>query len=131
MQRTGSRQGALVQTLVGSVADPVVDRIVSPEAFADLLRVGWPRNVLSDAPHDPPGISVQSLGNAWTLFAASNYGFGRYEISVPPSFPPKLALGLEMRMGGRHWRLAGVELPEHIRNLIVDEIIKSLKVQAP
>jgi hypothetical protein len=45
-----------------SVADPVIRKLVSPEALSDLLAVGWPVTVVPDPP--PPGtlgISADTL----------------------------------------------------------------------
>jgi hypothetical protein len=129
-QRPDARRGALVESVVGAVADPVIAKIISPEAFADMLSAGWPRNILPQRPRDAVGISIAGLGTAWAQFAAASYGFGRFEIMVPVSLPPEHALGLEMRLSGWRWRLAGIRLPDHIRKLIVDEIAKSVRPPA-
>src|SRR5215813_9275458 len=50
LQRTGARSGPLVQGAVGALADPIVYKLISPEALTELLRIGWPRAVLSEEP---------------------------------------------------------------------------------
>src|SRR5436190_16723864 len=87
LQRAGGgRSGALVPGAVASIADPIVAKIISPEALAEFLRIGWPRTALPEAPPNAVGVSVSGLGTAWQLFKASEYGIGRYEVAVPVSF---------------------------------------------
>jgi hypothetical protein len=129
MQRTGARPGPLVHGAVASIADPIVAKVISAEAMAELLRSGWPRTVLPDPPRDAVGISVAGLGNVWDLFVASDYGLVRYEVTVPVSLPQERGFGLQLRLAQWRWRLTAVRLPESIRMLLADEIIKSTKQQ--
>jgi hypothetical protein len=67
-----------------SVADPVITKLVTPEAVSHLLAVGWPVGVVSDPPPSGTiGISTETLGTAWQIFGASHYGIARFEVSVP------------------------------------------------
>jgi Protein of unknown function (DUF2939) len=130
LQRTGARPNPLVQGAAASIADPIVAKVISPEALAELLRVGWPKTVLANQPREAVGISVPALGNVWDLFAASDYGIVRYEVTVPVSSPPDRGFRLQLRLAQWRWRLTAVRLPEPIRLLLADEIIKSTKPQA-
>jgi hypothetical protein len=130
-QRTGTRSGPLVQGAVGALADPIVHKLISPEAFTELLRIGWPRAVVAEPPSDTTGISLAALGTAWQLFAAAEYGIGRYEVTVPVGAPPERAFMLQFRLAQWRWQLAAVRVPEPIRLLLADEIIKSAKSQQP
>jgi len=70
MQRSGIQSGPLAQqaVIVGlSVADPVINKLVSPEALADLLTVGWPVGVVPDPP--PSGSLGISTGDARNCLA--------------------------------------------------------------
>jgi len=127
LQRTGARSGPLLAGAVSSIADPVVGKLISPQALTDLFRLGWPRAVLSEAPSDAVGISLAGLGNSWQLFAASDYGIARYEVAVPVSAPPEQAFVLQFRLAQWRWQLAAVRLPESIRQLLADEIIKTTR----
>src|SRR5256885_13253392 len=89
LQRTGARSGPLVHGAVGALADPIVYKLISPEAFTELLRIGWPRAVVPEAPSNTTSISLAGLGTVWQLFAASEYGIGRYEVTVPVGAPPE------------------------------------------
>src|SRR5437763_466521 len=71
LQRTGARSGPLVHGAVGALADPIVYKLISPEAFTELLRIGWPRAVLPEPPSDTTGISLAGLRHFCQLFVAS------------------------------------------------------------
>jgi hypothetical protein len=131
LQRTGARSGPLVHGAVGALADPIVHKLISPEAFTELLRIGWPRAVVPEPPSNSSGITLAGLGTAWQLFAAAEYGIGRYEVTVPVSVPPERAFVLQFRLAQWRWQLAAVRVPESIRLLLADEIIKSTKPQQP
>jgi hypothetical protein len=131
LQRTGARSGPLVQGAVGALAEPIVNKLISPEALTELLRIGWPRAVLPEAPSNTSGITLAGLGTTWQLFAASEYGIGRYEVSVPVGAPPERAFMLQFRLAQWRWQLAAVRVPESIRLLLADEIIKSTKSLQP
>jgi len=131
MQRTGARSGPLVHGAVGALADPIVHKLISPEAFTELLRIGWPRAVIPEPPSNTSGITLAGLGTAWQLFAAAEYGIGRYEVTVPVGVPPERAFVLQFRLAQWRWQLAAVRVPESIRLLLADEIIKSTKPAQP
>ena len=131
LQRTGARSGPLVQGAVGALADPIVHKLITPEAFTDLLRIGWPRAVVPEPPANTSGITLAGLGSAWQLFAAAEYGIGRYEVTVPVGAPPERAFVLQFRLAQWRWQLAAVRVPESIRLLLADEIIKSTKPLQP
>jgi hypothetical protein len=127
IKRTGARISPLVRGAVGTIADPVIARFVSPETLAEMLRVGWPDKVLPDRPRDANGISLSALGSAWQLFIQSDYGIGQLEVSIPVALPPERAFGLKLRLVQWRWRLSAIRLPVHIQTLIVDEIVKTVK----
>ena len=127
-QRSGTRANPLLQGAAASIADPIVAAIISPEALAELLRVGWPSTLLpEEPPRDAVGISIAGLGTAWELFMASDYGFGRYEATVPVSYAPERAFGVQLRLAKWRWRLSAVRLPERIRRQLADEIVKQMR----
>jgi Protein of unknown function (DUF2939) len=131
LQRTGARSGPLVHGAVGALADPIVHKLISPEAFTELLRIGWPRAVVPEPPSNTSGITLAGLGTTLQLFAAAEYGIGRYEVTVPVGAPPERAFMLQFRLAQWRWQLAAVRVPEPIRLLLADEIIKSTKSLQP
>jgi len=91
IRRSGVQPGPLAQQaiVVGlSVADPVIRKLVSPEALSELLAVGWPVAVVPDPPPGTLGLNSDTLGTAWQVFGASRYGLARFEVSAPMALPP-------------------------------------------
>jgi hypothetical protein len=118
-------RGALASA-AGSIADPIVSRIVAPGALADFLRDGWPTAVLPDRPPGTAGLSSASLGSAWDVFTTAEYGIRRFEIELPPSLPRERRFVLEFRLIQWRWQLAGVQMPEHLRTRLAEALIKAL-----
>src|SRR5258705_146759 len=93
--------------------------------------MAWPAGVAAGAPSNRAGTSLAGLGTVWQLFAGSEYGIGRYEVPVPVGAPPERAFMLQFRLAQWRWQLAAVRLPEPIRLLLADEVIKSTKSLQP
>jgi len=63
--RSGSMLEQFAVGLGASVADPIVSKLVSPEALLDLLQNGRPSGVFSDNIPSIQGLSSDALGNFW------------------------------------------------------------------
>jgi hypothetical protein len=128
VRRTGIQISPLAQSMAASalgIADPIVKKLISPEALSELLTVGWPVPVVSDPP--PPGtvgITRSTMGTIWEIFGNSEYGLGRFEVAGPAALPQQHRFRLMFRLLRWRWRLVGVILPENIQNLLADELIK-------
>ena len=134
VRRAGIQLSPLAQSVVGSalaIADPIVDKLVSPEAVATLMAAGWPTTVLPEPPPGTIGISSGTLGTAWQIFLAARYGLGRAEIRVPASFPRPQRFGLQFRIGHWRWQLTGLVLPPAVLDALADELIRVTKASAP
>jgi Protein of unknown function (DUF2939) len=116
----------LATAAAGSVADPVIARIVTPEALTDLLKTGWPNAVAGERPPGTIGLSVKNVGTAWQIFASADYGLRRFLVFVPPSFAPEHRFGLEFRLSQWRWQLTGVRLPEPVSVALAEVLSKSL-----
>ena len=102
VRRTRINISPLAQSMAASalgIADPIVNKLISPEALSELLGVGWPVTVVSDPPPGTVGITRRTIGTIWQIFENSEYGFARFEIT----------------------------LPENIQNLLGDELAKALR----
>src|SRR5438046_8519534 len=83
---------------------------------------------LGDGP--PPatiGITANTIGTIWQIYANSEYGFGRFEVAGPAALPQQQRFRLEFQLLHWHWRLVGVILPENIQNLLADELVKAMR----
>jgi hypothetical protein len=134
VRRTGGQISPLARSMAASalgIADPVVKKLISPEALSELLAVGWPVAVLPDPPPGTVGITRTTIGTIWQIFGNSEYGIGRFEVSAPVSLPPPHRFRLPFRLLQWRWQLVGVTLPETIQELLVDEIIKTMRTPPP
>ena len=132
LRRSGVQLSPLVQGIAGTglaMVDPVLGKVMSPEALSEFLSIGWPVTVVPEVPAGTVGISRKTLGNAWQVFAASEYGIGRFNVSLPQALPPRQRFGLRFRLLQWRWQLTSIILPEDIQNLLADELIKTMKAR--
>jgi Protein of unknown function (DUF2939) len=108
-----------------SVADPLVAKLVSPEALLDLLQTGRPSGIAADNIPSIEGIGAQAAGNAWRLYLNSELGIGRFFITLPVDKPPPESFRLGFCLTGWTWKLCGIELPEPLQLRLAQEILKS------
>jgi hypothetical protein len=113
------------------IANPIVQKLISPEALSELLGRGWPVTVGSDPPPGTVGITERTIGTVWQLFKNSEYGFARFEVSAPSVLPRQQRFRLTFRLLQWRWRLVAVTLPENIQNLLGDELAKALRTPVP
>ena len=127
MRRTGIQIGPLRRNMAAAaIANLVVEKLISREALSQLLTIGWPATVVPDGP--PPGtigITTSTIGTIWQIFANSEHGIGRFEVWAPAVLPPQQRFGLTFRLLQWRWQLVGVILPETIKNLLSDELVKA------
>jgi hypothetical protein len=130
-RRTGVQISPFARTFASAglvIADPIVQKLISPEALSQFLTVGWPVTAVPDAP--PPGtvgITMNTIGTFWQIFGNAEYGFARFEVAGPAVLPARQRFQLRFRLLQWHWRLVGVVLPENIQNLLADELAKALR----
>jgi Protein of unknown function (DUF2939) len=130
VRRTGIQISPLAQSLAASalgIADPVVTKLISPQALSELLSAGWPVTVVPDLPSGTVGITRSSMGTVWQIFGNSEYGFGRFEVAGPPALPTQQRFHLTFRLLQWRWQLVGVTLPANIQDLLADELIKRMR----
>jgi hypothetical protein len=134
VRRTGiqiSPRAQQMSTVALGIAHPVVERLISPQALADLLGTGWPVTVVPDPPPGTVGINSNTIGTVWQIFAGSEYGISRFEVSAPVALPPAERFRLTFRLLQWRWRLVAVTLPEGIQNLLADELDKARRAPTP
>src|SRR5215475_7326140 len=109
------------------IANPIVQKLISPEALSELFGMGWPVTVNSDPPPGTVGITERTIGTLWQIFRNSEYGFAWFEVAAPAVLPPQQRFRLTFRLLQWRWRLVAVTLPENIQNLLGDELAKALR----
>jgi hypothetical protein len=113
------------------IANPIVHKLISPEALSELFGMGWPVTVNSDPPPGTVGITERTIGTIWQIFRNSEYGFARFEVAAPAVLPPQQRFRLTFQLLQWRWRLVAVTLPENIQNLLGDELAKALRTPVP
>jgi len=108
------------------IVDPIVKKLIFPEAMSELLGVGWPVTVVSDPPPGTVGITRGTIGTIWQIFENSEYGLARFEVTARSALPQRQRFCLTFRLLQWRWRLVAVTLPENIQNLLGDELAKVL-----
>jgi len=114
----------IVVEAAGTIADPIIAEMIGPEALTDLLRTGWPSNVLPEQPSGTIGLTKANLGSAWQIYSESRYGIRRFELELPPSAARDRRFGIELRLISWRWRLVSVRLPEQLRIQLAQMLIK-------
>jgi Protein of unknown function (DUF2939) len=123
--RPGSAREQLTVGIGSTVADPIVAKLISPEALLDLLRDGRPPGVFSDGVPSIEGVSSAALGNIWRVYWNSELRLGKFNIAVPVDKPVAERFRLEFCLRDWRWRLCGIALPEQLQVRLVQEILKA------
>jgi Protein of unknown function (DUF2939) len=132
VRRAGIQMSPLAQSMAASalgIANPVVKKLISPEALSEMLAIGWPVAVVPDPPPGTASITTNTIGTIWQIFGDSEYGFARFEVSAPASVTPQLRFHLMFRLLQWRWQLVGVTLPQTIQDLLADELVKAMRAR--
>ena len=128
-----SRVSSLTQNLIVStvttLADPSLAEAASVDELLKLMAEGWPREKTPRADSQDGRrlfeIAPRDLGGLWRLYANSEYGIGRFEVSVPPHARPAEQFRLGFRLTQWTWKLFDIELPEHVRMRLAEQMLKA------
>ena len=111
--------------LTAALADPFVEKLLTPAALGELLRSGWPKAALGDdAPTDAQGPASGALGNAWQLYLNSDYGIGAVRISLPTGQPKERQFHIELSLSEWTWKLSGLDLPVALKERLARELTR-------
>ena len=123
--QTGSILEQFAVNLGASFADPLVAKLISPEALIDLLQHGRPSDVFSESATSFGGLNSAALGNVWRLYVNSELGIGRFFLDVPVDKPRQESFRLQFCLKDWTWKLCGAELPEQLQIRLAQELAKS------
>jgi hypothetical protein len=113
----------ITTAVAGSLADPIVEKLISPEALLDLLRNGWPGAAIPERPPGLAGIGSASFGNWWALFANSEYGLSGFSVSLPVEKPVAQQFRVYLSLSRQGWKLSGLDLPDDILTKLTEQLI--------
>jgi hypothetical protein len=108
-----------------TLADPLVAKLVTPEAVMSLLSGRLPPEAFAGRSSRLAGrpLEVGSFGAAVRIFMASqSRGFRNILIALPDGPPKAEQVRLQLRLSGTAWRLLGVELPQAMVTALVKQL---------
>jgi hypothetical protein len=117
-------RSGLTVGIASSFADPLVEQLVSPATLAEIMRNGWPRQMLPDKPAGIEGLDSNTLGNVWQLYLNSDYGIGEARFSVPVNRPKEKQFRVRLALSGWTWKLSALDLPYELQERLVREFVK-------
>ena len=111
--------------LTAAFADPLVEKLLTPTALAELLHSGWPKAALGDeAPAGSRGLDPSALGSPWQLYLNSDYGIGVVRISLPAGQPRDRQFRIELSLSQWTWKLSGLDLPVALKERLARELMR-------
>ena len=117
-------RAGLTVAAVTSFMDPFIEKLMLPENISELMRNGWPKSVLPEAPSATEGLDPDMLGNAWQLYLNSDYGIGEVRTVVPFHQPRDKQYRVQLALSNWTWKLSGLDLPAVLQELLVRELMK-------
>jgi hypothetical protein len=124
-QELDSFERNLATSAGATLADPLVARLVTPEAVLSLLSGRLPAEASTGRSPRLPGrpLHVGSFGAALRIFMASqSRGFRNIMVALPDGPPKAEQVRLHLRLSGTAWRLLGVELPQVMLTALVKQL---------
>ncbi len=112
-----------------AVADAYVVKIVEAESLFDILEPSKIKT-FGGPIVTPHALAFPNLRNAGKLLASELRGRNFYVI-VPLSAEPQQGYRLRLRLSQWRWKLAGIDLPEHIVDHLAREIMRLSNPAAP
>jgi hypothetical protein len=111
------------------ITDPVVKKLISPEALSELLVSGWPITVVPDPPPGTIRITWNTIGTIWQIFGNSEDGIGRFKVAAPATLPQQQGFRLAFRLLQWRWRMVGLTLLRLFRTCL--EMSSSRRCERP
>jgi len=117
-------QNTLLAGIAAAVADPLVEKLMVPAAIAELIKNGWPRQVLGDPPADVDRLDWNAAGNIWQLWRNASYGVGEFRLRLPVENPRERQFRIRLALSGASWKLSGIDLPLQLQERLAREFMK-------
>lgn len=116
--------GGLMMGVASAFADPFIEKLLSPQALTDMLKNGWPREIIAERPEGFEGLDLNTLGTALQLYFASDYGIGEFRVPVPVNYPAARQFRIRLALSEGTWKLSGLDLPHALQDRLARELIK-------
>jgi hypothetical protein len=123
-QQFGSLGSVLATSVGASLADPLLSDVLTPEAMLDFLSGAKSSPIPTGDVDDM--LNLASVDTVWKAFANSEYGVGNFYVSAPLDKPPTDQFRLRFQVLQWNWKLTAVDLPEHVRIRLAQELQKRI-----
>lgn len=121
----GGSDAQVAAGTIAAAADPVLERIVTPEGVIALLpplRQDETKSI--DRPRERRGFTA-AVRDAWSFALASRWrGFRNVYLTLPPEAEPDRQVRLQLRLSRFKWRLIGIDLPPATRLRLVGDMVR-------
>jgi hypothetical protein len=128
LRLTGRAPGPLTNLVAAvgtSLADPFLEEFLDPTKLADFLMKGQLPPVAGEQVPEFAPLHAAALQSAWRIWLASEYSGRLFFASVPPEKRSGEQVRLQLRLRSWRWKLAGIELPEALRERLVQAVVKT------
>jgi Protein of unknown function (DUF2939) len=117
---------AMARRFAGSVADPLVARLVTVRALLELLGEGK-IEANGKVVHTRVPIDRSSLDSVWRLWLNSDYLGRDFYIYLPPDAQRTEQFQVHLRPIKWRWTVVGVYLPEELRKRLARELLELVR----
>ena len=124
-------RGSLVAGLASAIADPIVSRMLTRAAIAQLLQRGWPTDALGEPPPQFQAPDWNALGNVWQIYMNAEYGIGAFRLRLPVNAPRERQFRVHLELRDWTWKLTGFDLPPELLLRLVQELMKQQGKDVP
>jgi hypothetical protein len=133
-KKLGPLGKSIAMGIGGSIAGPIVARLVNEETLMELLTKGSAGgNAAVSADRIP--FSKSALRSGWQTWWNSEYGLGDFYVHLPPKTPPNEQFRVKLSLTQWQWKLSDIDLPEPLLVQLAQEIVdrqkKSKRVSSP
>jgi DUF2939 family protein len=129
---TGKPVGnGLMIGVASAFADPFVEKMLSAQTLADMLKTGWPHDMLAERPEGFEGLDINMLGSVFQLYFASDYGIGEFRVPLPLHQPVAKQFRIRLALSDWTWKLSGLDLPHALQDRLARELIRQEQAKPP
>jgi hypothetical protein len=135
--KMGAFERGLANAVGASVAAPYLDQLLAPNALASLLGEGrldpikvGDRTIALDR-QVPSLASLYGSHLSYVVLHSFYDGIATFRFAVPADATGDTQYGLDLRLSGLTWRLAGFDLPPDVLDRIAADAVAAEKAGTP
>jgi hypothetical protein len=123
-ERFGPLSSALAASIGTTVADPILADLLTPDNLTKLLRGENVRALSDTIAVEATALPHLDLSNAFRAWLNSDYGFGRFALSVPFEAAPQDRFQLHLSLQHGRWMLTGIDLSASLQTRLAKALMR-------